>query len=131
MKKYSEFNGGIYNGFPGVKVIAEEGRNFIRSTKENYDIIMLSIPVTKTSRSPEGFALTENFLFTVDSINDYLNRLNKDGRLVVVAHQDIEIFRLVFTGLSALKKRGISPQEAMKHIYTVGPEMFPVFVLKK
>lgn len=131
MKKYSAFNGGIYNGFPGVKVIVEEGRNFIRSTKENYDIIMLSIPVTKTSRSPEGFVLTENFLFTVESINDYLDRLNKDGRLVIVAHKDIEIFRLVFTGLSALKKRGIPPQEAMKHIYTVGPKMFPVFVLKK
>lgn len=131
MKKYSDFNGGIYNGFPGVKVIVEEGRNFIRSTKENYDIIMLSIPVTKTSRSPKGFALTENFLFTIESINDYLDRLNKDGRLVVVAHEDFEIFRLVFTGLSALKKRGIPPQEAMKHIYTVGPDMFPVFVLKK
>jgi predicted membrane-bound spermidine synthase len=131
MKKYSDFNGGIYSGFPGVKVVVEEGRNFIRSTKENYDIIMLSIPITKTSRSPEGFALTENFLFTVESINDYLDRLNKDGRLVVVAHKDFEIFRLVFTGLSALKKRGIPPQEAMKHIYTVGPDMFPVFVLKK
>lgn len=131
MKKYSGFNGGIYNGFPGVKIVVEEGRNFIRSTRENYDIIMLSIPITKTSRSPDGFALTENFLFTVDSISDYLDRLNKDGQLVVVAHEDFEIFRLVFTGLAALKKRGIPAQEAMKHIYTVGPEMFPVFVLKK
>jgi spermidine synthase len=131
MKENVDYNGGIYSGYPGVKVVVEEGRNFIRSTKETYDIIMLSIPITKTSRSPEGFALTENFLFTVDSINDYLDRLNKDGQLVVVAHEDFEIFRLVFTGLSALKNRGISAQEAMKHIYTVGPGMFPVFVLKK
>jgi spermidine synthase len=131
MKNYADFNGGIYNGYPGVKVVVEEGRNFIRSTRENYDIIMLSIPVTKTSRSPEGFALTENFLFTVESINDYLNRLKTDGQLIVVAHEDMEIFRLVFTTFSALKKRGISPAETMKHIYTVGPEVFPVFVLKK
>ncbi len=131
MKKYSDFNGGIYNGFPGVKVVVEEGRNFIRATKEKYDIIMLSIPVTKTSRSPEGFALTENFLFTSDSINDYLDRLNTDGRLIVVAHDDIEILRLVFTSLSALGKRGIRPSAAMKHIYTLGSETFPVFVLKK
>ena len=131
MKNYSNFNGGIYNGYPGVKVVVEEGRNFIRSTRENYDIIMLSIPITKTSRSPEGFVLTENFLFTVESINDYLDRLKADGQLIVVAHEDMEIFRLVFTALSALKKRGISPAEAMKHIYTVGPEIFPVFVLKK
>jgi hypothetical protein len=30
MKKYSNFNGGIYNDFPGVKVVVEEGRNFTR-----------------------------------------------------------------------------------------------------
>jgi len=131
MKKYSDFNGGIYNDFPGVKVVVEEGRNFIRAGNEKYDIIMLSIPVTKTSRSPEGFSLTENFLFTVESISDYFDRLNDNGRLIVVAHNDMEIFRLVFTSLSALSKMGITPAAAMKHIYTLGPEMFPVFVLKK
>jgi spermidine synthase len=131
MKRYADFNGGIYNDYPGVKVVVEEGRNFIRATKEYYDIIMLSIPVTKTSRSPEGFALTENFLFTVESINDYLDRLTANGRLIVVAHADPEIFRLIFNSLAALKKRGISPSSAMKYLYTVGPQMFPVFVLKK
>ncbi len=131
MKKYADFNGGIYNDFPGVKVVVAEGRNFIRATKEKYNIIMLSIPVTKTSRSPEGFALTENYLFTVESINDYLDRLKANGRLIVVAHEDVEIFRLIFTSLMALKKRGISSSSAMEYLYTVGPEMFPVFVLKK
>lgn len=131
VKKYSDFNGGIYSGFTGVKVVVEEGRNFVRGVKEEYDIIMLVIPVTKTSRSPEGFALTENYLFTVESINDYLDRLTPEGHLIVVAHDDEEIFRLIFTSLSALKERGIDTLSAMKHIYTVGPEYFPVFVLKK
>lgn len=92
---------------------------------------MLSIPVTKTSRSPEGYVLTENFLFTVESINDYLDHLKAHGRLIVVAHHEMEIYRLVFTSLSALNKRGIQPASAMKHIYTLGDEVFPVFVLKK
>jgi hypothetical protein len=60
-----------------------------------------------------------------------LDRLKTNGRLIVVAHDDIEIFRLIFTSLAALKKRGIDTISAMKHFYTVGPEMFPVFVLKK
>lgn len=130
MKEYSNFNGGIYKGFPGIRIIVEEGRNFIRSTKEKYDIIMLTIPVTKTSRSPEGFALTENFLFTVESINDYLDRLKTNGRLIVVAHGDMEIFRLISTSLEALSQKGVSAASAMKHLYTVGPKLFPVFVLK-
>ncbi len=131
MKEYADFNGGIYNNFPGVKVVAEEGRNFIRATKEHYDIIMLTLPITKTSRSPEGFALTENFLFTIESISDYLDRLKPNGRLIVVVHGELEIYKLIFTSLAALKKRGVSPSDAMTHIYAVGPEMFPVFVLKK
>jgi spermidine synthase len=131
MKKYAGFNGGLYNDFPRVKVVVEEGRSFVRRTTERYDIIMLVIPVTKTSRSLEGFALTESFLFTVESINDYLDLLNPDGRLVVGTHGDLEIFRLIFTSLAALKKRGIDSTSAMKQIYTAGLDRFPVFVLKK
>lgn len=131
MREYSDFNGGIYNSFPDVKVVVGEGRNFVRRGKEQFDIIMLAIPVTKTSRSPEAFVLTENYLFTVESINDYLDRLTSEGRLIVVAHDDEEIFRLIFTSLAAMEKRGIDTLSAMKHIYTVGPEYFPVFVLKK
>jgi len=56
VKRYSHFSGGIYNGFPGVKVFVEEGKNFIRRTNEKCDITILSIPGTKTKRSPEGFA---------------------------------------------------------------------------
>ncbi len=52
VKKYSKFNGGIYNDFPGIKVVVQEGRNFVRAIKEKYDIIMLTLPITKTSRSP-------------------------------------------------------------------------------
>ena len=131
MRRNASFNGGIYNGYPGVKVVVEEGRNYVRRDTELYDIIMLSIPVTKTSRSPEGYALTENFLFTVESIQDYLERLKPNGRLVVVAHNEVEIFRLIFTSLEALRRAGIEPSAAMERIYTVGPSMFPVFVPKK
>jgi len=131
MKKHSDFNGGIYNNYPGVRVLAEEGRKFVRSTTEKFDVIMLSIPVTKTSRSPKGYALTENFLFTTDSINDYLDHLTDNGRLIVVAHADLEILRLVFTSLAALQKRGIPVDTAMNRLYVTGTEMFPVFVLKK
>jgi hypothetical protein len=67
----------------------------------------------------------------VESINDYLDRLKINGRLIVVTHHDIEIFRLIFTSISALKKRGISLTSAMEHLYAVGPEIFPLFVLKK
>jgi len=38
VKEYSDFNGGIYDGLPGVKVVVEEGRNFVRSREESYEM---------------------------------------------------------------------------------------------
>jgi hypothetical protein len=89
--RYSWYNGNIYTGLKNVKTIVGEGRNFIKRQKDKYDIIMLSLPVTNSSRSLEGYALTENFLFTTESIGDYLDHLTDEGRLLVVGHNDFEV----------------------------------------
>ncbi|TES87661.1 MAG: hypothetical protein E3J93_05275, partial [Dehalococcoidia bacterium] len=86
VQEYAHYNGGIFTDFPDVKVIVDEGRNFLKRQTDKYDIIMLSLPVTQTSRSLEGYSLTENFLFTTESIHDYLDHLTDEGRLMVVTH---------------------------------------------
>ncbi|MGQ9647215.1 MAG: hypothetical protein ACUVWO_11850 [Thermodesulfobacteriota bacterium] len=129
--KYSAFNGGIYTDFSNVKIIVDEGRNFLKRQDEQYDIIMLSLPVTNTSRSLEGYALTENFLFTVESIQDYLDHLTDEGQLIVVGHNDAEILRLLSISLSALRQHGINPVVAMKQIYLLGSEEYPLLVMRK
>jgi predicted membrane-bound spermidine synthase len=128
---FSDFNGGIYAGREDVHVIVEEGRHFLRRNHDKYDIIMLSLPVTNTSRSLEGYSLTENFLFTVNSIKDYLANLTEKGRLIVVAHNDMEALRLLTTSLNAFEDDGLKTTDAMKHIYLVASEDYLVFVLKK
>ncbi len=131
VREYAWYNGGIYTDLENVTVIVDEGRNFLKRQSEKYDIIMLTLPVTNTSRSLEGYSLTENFLLTTDSISDYLEHLTDEGRLIVVAHDPVEIFRLLSIALDALNQRGIDNEAAMKQIYIVGAEMYPVFVLKK
>ncbi|MBW2146754.1 MAG: hypothetical protein JRG73_05730 [Deltaproteobacteria bacterium] len=130
VRKYSWYNGGIYL-LHNVAIIVDEGRNFLKRQKEKYDIIMLSLPATNTSRSPEGYAITENFLLTTDSIDDYLDHLTDEGCLIVVGHGDLSILRLFAISLAVLNKRGVTPVEAMKQIYTVGSDQYPLFVLKK
>jgi len=127
----AEFNGGIYSGLAGVEVVVAEGRHYLKSRRDRFDLIMLSLPVTNTSRSLEGYALTENFLFTTDSITDYLAHLTDQGRLIVVAHNDFEALRLLSVSLAALGGSGVAPREAMSRIYIVGSEEYLVFVLKK
>jgi hypothetical protein len=131
VSEYAWYNGGIYTDFENVTIIVDEGRNFLKRQREKYDIIMLSLPFTKTSRSLEGFALTESFLFTTDSINDYVEHLTDEGRLIVVAHDMVEISRLLSISLETLKQRGVNGKVAMEQIYVVGSDAFPVFVLKK
>ncbi|MDO8567526.1 MAG: hypothetical protein Q7R57_02285 [Dehalococcoidales bacterium] len=130
VRKYSRYNGGIYDR-DNVSVVVDEGRNFLKRQKQKYDVIMLSLPVTKTSRSVEGYALTENFLFTTDSINDYMEHLSDEGQLIVVAHSPVEILKLLSISLAALNQNGIDNESAMKRIYVIGSHHYPVFVMKK
>lgn len=131
VKKYADYNGGIFNRFAQVEIEVDEGRSFLRRRNEKYDIILLSLPVTATSRSPESFSLVENFLFTTNSINEYLDHLTREGQLIVVCHGDFEIARLFSLVLSAFAQKEIKPEEAMKHIYMIKTPRYPVFVLGK
>lgn len=128
---YSGYNGGIYSSIENIELIIDEGRSFLRSGSDsNYDIIMLTLPRTNTSRSIEGYALTENYLFTTDSINEYLSRINPDGHLVVVANDDAEILRLLSLTISVFEEKGITAMRAMDSVYILGSIPNPVFVLK-
>lgn len=131
VRRHSLFNGGIYRDLKNVQVVVEEGRHFLKRHKRSYDLIMLSLPVTNTSRSLEGFSLTENFLFTTDAVADYWSHLSEEGRLLVVAHDDIEALRLLSLSLAFLKENGVDEKQAMRHIYMVGSEDYQVFVLRK
>jgi predicted membrane-bound spermidine synthase len=129
--KYSEFNGGIYKDFQKVKIVVGEGRNFVKRQRESYDIIFLSLPVTNTSRSLEGYSLTENFLFTTEAVQDYLNHLTEEGRLIVVGHNDAEILRLLSISLTGLRRKGADIAQGMTQICVVSSGDYLVFVLKK
>lgn len=131
VKEYKDYNGGIYTDFKNVDIIISEGRSFLRDSDRKYDIIMLTLPITKSSRSFEGYALTENYLLTVESIKDYFDHLTENGRMIVVLHDTDEMLRFVVTALTALEKMGIKNQDAMKHIYTLGRGMNPLLVLKR
>jgi predicted membrane-bound spermidine synthase len=135
VREYGSYNGGIYTDFNNVNVIVDEGRNFLKRQTDKYDIIMLSLPVTQTSRSLEGYSLTENFLFTTESINDYLDHLTDEGRLMVVTHDDFTAWRLLSISMASLEQRGLSNTDALKQIYMLGlssgEHVYPFFVLKK
>ena len=70
VKQYSSYNGGIYTNFPNVKIEVAEGRHFVKSTRQHYNIIVLALPSTKQLQNIDGLASNENFLLTVEAIRD-------------------------------------------------------------
>ncbi len=131
VRRNSSFNGGIYNGYPDVAVVVDEGRRYLRGQSEPYDLIFLSLPVINTTRSLEGYALTENFLFTLESMREYWERLTGDGSLAVVGHNDAEILRLLALALKMLDGQGVGTADAMKHAYVVASDDYLCLVLRK
>ncbi len=130
VKEYGQWNGMIYSGNPRVTTVVAEGRNFVRASTDLYDLIMLALPITKSSRSVEGYALTENYLFTVEAFQDYFRHLTPNGRMIIVAHGDPEIYRLIALVTAALARSGVSEQDAMKRLYTVAGDMMPALVVQ-
>lgn len=114
VRNFSDYNGNIYD-LPQVKVYGEDGRNFVRKSKEKYDVIFLSLVMTNASQGM-GYALSENYIYTVEAVQDYLDKLNDNGRIAFLSHDQEDLGKLVSTAILALKNKGIPVKEAPRYI---------------
>jgi len=130
-KKYSDFNGGIYTNFPNVNIEVAEGRHFIKSTRQHYNIIVMALPSTKQLQNIDGLASNENYLLTVEAIRDYLDRLTQNGQIIFTLHNRWELVRLLVTTFYAFKENGIDNSDAPNHFMILGSDYAPTIVIKK
>lgn len=131
VKKYSDYNGGIYTNFPNVNIEIAEGRHFIKQSEQKYDIILMALPSTEQLQSIDNFASNENFLLTVEAIKDYLKILTTEGRLIFTVHNRWELVRLLVTTMYAFKEVGVNNSEALNHFIVLGEEYAPTVIIKK
>ena len=128
MKKY---NPGTFFDKKNIKVHVNEGRNFVINNQGKYDAIMLTIPVTKSSRGADFYGLTENYLFTMEALADYLDGLSENGTLYFTMHARQEVYKMLANYLEIQKKMGVDQIEALKKIYIYSNGMNPVLVINK
>ncbi|MDT8299585.1 MAG: hypothetical protein RQ801_14860, partial [Spirochaetaceae bacterium] len=127
----SEYNGGLYNGHPRVTVYNDEGRSFLRDQDEDYNLILMGLPIIKSSRNFTNHSLTENYLFTQDAFAEYLEALEPGGFLIVIAHYPNELKRLFSNAVKSVSdKYNISESIATQHIATIGDDRNPTLILK-
>ena len=112
-------NFGIYF-LPEVHLHVEDGRSFVRSSTEKYQVLQATLVDTWASTAAGAFALSENNLYTSDAFFDYLSHLADDGLLVFTRwgfEPPRESLRLVSLAMDALNRLG--ERDAALHVIAV------------
>ncbi len=79
---FLSYSGRLYER-PGVRLVMDEARSFLRSDMTSYDVIQATMVDTWAATAAGAFSLTENNLYTVEAFSDFLRRLAPDGILSV------------------------------------------------
>jgi hypothetical protein len=122
VRQFGAYNGGLYEA-PQVSIVVDEGRSYLRRIDDRYDLVYLS-KVNSGVTERAGFALAENYIYTVEAFGDYLSHLSENGVVAIRLHEERDLLRALVTALAALTERGISLPEATQHVvmlYKAGP----------
>jgi hypothetical protein len=122
---YGEFTHNLYSD-SRVTVVNQSGRVFARQSVarqqtrdgENeagrYDVVIVALTEPHRSVTSGAFSLTENYIYTVDAFQDYIQLLGEDGLLVVTRWLQAppsESGRTFGILIEALAELGLDPAE--------------------
>ncbi len=107
-RRFPNLSDGLYLR-PGVQIVVEDGRSYVRRSTERYQVIQATLVDTWASTAAGAFALSENNLYTTDAFRDYLQHLTGDGILAFTRwglDPPRESLRLVSLAIDALSQVG-------------------------
>ena len=105
-RNFDSFTGGLYRR-PEVSIHIGDGRSYMDRTRQQFDVLVISLVDTYASVSGGAYALTENFLYTTEAISSYLARVSPGG-ILCVSRWPIETPRLLALVRKAFERRGVS-----------------------
>ncbi len=121
LPSFREFTGDVYHR-PGVNAIVSEGRSYFSRVESFYDLLQISLVDSWAATSAGAYALSENYLYTVEAFRQYYQRLGDNGLISIsrflAGAQQIEGTRVALLALEAL--RGLGVEEPRRHIAVVG-----------
>lgn len=106
---FSRFASGLYNR-PEVTTISAEGRNFLQITRQQFDIIQISLLDSFTAATAGLYALNESHLYTVEAITKAMDRLTHNGLLSItrlLENPPRDSYKILATVTQALRSKGI------------------------
>ena len=134
--RYADYSFHLYDQ-PQVHIHVQDGRSYIRSSRDKYDVVQMTLVDTWASTAAGAFALSENNLYTVEAFREYFDHLKPDGMIAITRwefKQPREALRVVSQGIEALHQIGVAdPQQHFVIIADGGlnEDGRPVLVLVK
>lgn len=109
LKRYGEFARGVFQR-EDVELVVAEGRHFLSRDQRRYDVIQLSGVDTFSALSTGAYALTENFIYTIEAFEQYFNHLKNDG-IVNISRAFFtpprETLKMIAMWMRALERLGV------------------------
>src|SRR5919108_1918980 len=122
VKSFGNQSGNIYDdNNNNVNLFIDDGRRFISSSTERYDVIVLKLVDSWAAQLAGGYALSENYLYTVEAFQQYFRHLDKDnGGMLVMTRWNFELPRLMPLIVDSLvKETGKSRESVAKHVMVI------------
>jgi len=118
---------------PGVRLIADEGRSWLARSRDNFDVIQMSLVDTWAATGAGAFTLSENGLYTVDAWKIFWRRLSPKGVLTVSRWYEPaypeETGRLVSLATATLLEMGA--REPRRHLFLAAQGRIATLVLSR
>jgi len=108
--RYADYSQHLYQR-PDVHIHVTDGRSFLRSTPQQFDVVQMTLVDTWASTAAGAFALSENNLYTVEAFREYFNHLKPDGMIAITRWEfrhPREALRVVAVAMEALHSLGIT-----------------------
>lgn len=114
---YAGFAGDLYK-LPQVTVHQSEARAFASKTERQYDLITMSF-LSAAGAGGGLFSMSENYLFTVESLRAYLRHLKPGGYISITqqtTHPPRVMPKLMATLTEAMQSFRLTPSQSMQLI---------------
>lgn len=134
--RYADYAYHLYQR-PEVHMHVADGRSYLRSSRDSYDVVQMTLVDTWASTAAGAYALSENNLYTVEAFREYFDHLGPDGMIAITRwefHQPREALRVVSQAIEALHEIGVTNPQGNFMVASDGPldqDGRPVIVLAK
>jgi spermidine synthase len=135
-QRYADYSLHLYQR-PDVDIHVSDGRSFIRSTPQQFDVVQMTLVDTWASTAAGAFALSENNLYTVEAFREYFEHLRPEGMIAITRwefQRPREALRVVSVAMEALRRMGTANAAGNFIVASLGElttDGMPVVVLAK